>query len=651
MGTYHPSCSVRLQFRLDEGANVKALNATLKKSGTATSPKDSVFSTEAGKLRALTQIEAEIQALSMQRKLMAPVAFEERRARLKAQRSALQNSGNADVSTRPGAISGNDPDDLVVIGELTPSFCKILRNGLNAADEFDLDIDFRDAPFDPRAIRAVFVEISMGVVPSDQFAAGIEGASVNGTLMSQIERNEDTDSTVRTKFFGFADEHGVSFGEGDTISFSGRSIDSLLMTVDMADEDSIDLKRPLVEGVRNLLDKYVETQGMEVVFGNPQQPIGTSLGPIPDAAMPATSKARKGTLNNRARSTDRQRMKLWDHITEVVQSVGYIPLVRGIRLYLADPRTFTLGEDKAKKVVWGRNLEELSLTRNLGGTVKARTIEVRSYDSDVGKTRWARYPVRDGAKKSGIYPEEKPEPTRANEVTPSGVATDEVMIVPVKGITENATLERIAASVFQQFGRQEIEGSFRTMDVTSVDGEEGDLLNLYPADAVEVLIASDDSVPNGEKGTAKSNLQELQAQSIARRNDYLRGLGYSTELSKKMATAQQTVADQQTTFRVAEVSVIWNIEDGFEIEVGINNFLVVREDSLDTPKLGPGAAAAAVAGARGGLAADALRSASSAQQTLGSNAQSGTISPETFAADGAKSDQETRVAARGARGT
>lgn len=291
------------------------------------------------------------------------------------------------------------------------------------------------------------------------------------------------------------------------------------------------------------------------------------------------------------------------------------------------------------------------MVRNLGGIVKARTVEVRCYDPDVGKTRWARFPVAKGKRSGGVYPDDKPEPTRANEVQPSGVASDDVVIVPVKGISEGETLERVAASHFQQLGRQEIEGSFVTCEVTSFGGAEGDLLDLYAGSAVEILVASDDTVPQGERGTAKSNLQELQAQGVARRADYLKGLGYSTELSKKMATAQQTVADQQTVFRVAEVAVSWRIDEGFEIEVGFNNFIVVREDALDAPKLGPGSMASSIAGVGSGAAKTALRDASANQQTLGAKVEAGEITPEEFASQGAQSDEETRVAARGARTT
>lgn len=643
MATYHPSTTVRLQLRLEEGANVSAINATLRKAGTNTSPKDVVPSTEAGKAAALSRVAAEMSNLARQRASMSPQQYEERRARLAAQRIAIQTSNNADASNRPGALADTDPDDLVVIGEISPTYCKIHRNGLADADEFDMDLDFRDAPFDPRAIRSAFVEISMGVVPSDEFALGVRGGTVNGALTSQMSRGHDDDSTVRTKFFGFVDEWGVSFSEGDVVTLSGRSVETLPMTVDLPDDASIDLKRPLVEGVKNLLDSFVETQGMEVVFGNPGDPITSAQGPVPDAATPRASKARKGQKNSRARAGDRQKMKLWDHIVDVVGAVGYVAIVRGLRLYIADPRTFLLGESGALRVAYGANLDELEMTRNLGGTVKARTVEVRSYDPDVGKTRWARFPVTLGTKASGTYPDDAPVPSRANEVQPSGVATDDVVVIRIKGISDGKTLERTAASIFQQLGRQEIEGRFTTCDVTSLDGAEGDLLNLYPGDAVEILVTAP-SVTGGA-----SNLQELQAQEVARRADYLRKLGWPNDLAQKMAEVQQTVADEQTVFRVVEVSVGWTKDEGFELEVGFMNFLIAREEALDRPTLSPGSAAAAVAGNRSSLAADATRAASAAQQTLGARSQAGQISPDEFAAEGERSDQETRTAARGAR--
>lgn len=643
---------VRLEIRLDEGARVEALKASLLLTNApGASPKDSVPVTSAGKQAALANIDNEIQTLAKQRPTISQAEYNTRKARLSAQRMAIQTSGTIDVETRPGALAGSDTDDLVVLGDIQPTFCRVTRNGLNDADTFEVEIDFKDAPFDPRIIRSAFVEIGMGIVPADQFALGVDGALFDGALASQLERPLDDSDFKRTRFYGFVDDWEADFEDGDTIKLSGRATESLLMTVDVFDTEGVNLKVPIVQGLRDFLNAHPETENMEVVFGNPNEAPKTDLGPTPAGSVARNRKGRKGKVVKRARVADRQRMKMWDHITEVVGSIGFVAIIRGLRLYVADPRTFLLGIGNPLQVVYGRNINKLNLNRKLGGTVKARTVEVRCYDPDVGKVRWARFPVAKGARSSGLLPDDQPEPTRANSVQISGLATDDVIVYRVHGINDQGVLERTAASVFEQLGRQEIEGTFGTSEVTSLNGREGDLLNAYPGDAIEILIASDDTVPEGQTGTATSNLQELQAQGEARRRDYLRGLGWSTELSAKMARAQRDVGDQQTVFRVAEVDLSYKAgeDGGFDVSVGFMNFLLARDEAGDAPPRAPGAGASALAGTASTEAAESLRSASAAQQTLGGQAEAGTISPDEFSSQGEASDQQAKSAAGNAR--
>ena len=85
-------------------------------------------------------------------------------------------------------------------------------------------------------------------------------------------------------------------------------------------------------------------------------------------------------------------MTVWDHIVDTVVASGFIPIVRGMRMYIIEPRTFYQSTAKAKKIVYGRNLIDLQFARKLGGISKVPTIEVRCPDPDIGRTRWARAP-------------------------------------------------------------------------------------------------------------------------------------------------------------------------------------------------------------------------------------------------------------------
>ncbi len=117
------------------------------------------------------------------------------------------------------------------------------------------------------------------------------------------------------------------------------------------------------------------------------------------------------------------------------------------------------------------------------------TIEVRCPDPQIGRTRWARAPKKFGQQAFGVFGiNDPPKAIRANNISPGGAAQEEIKVIPISGISDGPALERIATSLFEQIGRQEIEGSWSTDDITFFGSDdEGDMLNSQPGDAIEVL--------------------------------------------------------------------------------------------------------------------------------------------------------------------
>jgi hypothetical protein len=231
--------------------------------------------------------------------------------------------------------------------------------------------------------------------------------------------------------------------------------------------------------------------------------------------------------------------------------------------------------ESALRMVYGSNLEDLEFTRRLQG-VKVPTIEVRAYDSAIGRTRWARWPVRAGELTSGIFGvNNPPRAMRANEITPSGAnPTEAIRTMFVSGVTDPVVLARVARNAFEQIGRQEIEGSFSTHEVSSYGHEPADvdLLDAQPADAVEVLVMAATSAD-----APVSSLAELQAATRARRQSYLESLGWSQEVAAKFA-ALQDANGFQSVFRIQDIHIDFDNDDGIKIGVGFVNYVTVRED-------------------------------------------------------------------------
>jgi hypothetical protein len=234
-------------------------------------------------------------------------------------------------------------------------------------------------------------------------------------------------------------------------------------------------------------------------------------------------------------------------------------------------------------MVWGRNLTSLEFTRKLGGT-KVPTIEVRCYDPSIGRTRWGRYPVRRGELTSGVFGVTNPPlPLRANETGVSGARpSDKIETYTIRPTQSGTSLGDVAQGLYEQIGRQEIEGNFETSDVSSWDLvndvplaiAQADLLRLESGDSVELLVKPQDTqLPNATPAT----INNLAGLSVQARANYLTGLGWKPEVARKMAVWQEGYAFQ-TTFRVHNSRISFDNDEGMKLKVDFINYITIRED-------------------------------------------------------------------------
>ena len=96
-------------------------------------------------------------------------------------------------------------------------------NDYTEADSCSITLDYKQFPFDPRAIRSLGITIYMAntqglsnhneILPTDKEAEQIE----KGTLKSNVV------------FVGFADEQGISLDESRTVNIEGRDFTSLFI--------------------------------------------------------------------------------------------------------------------------------------------------------------------------------------------------------------------------------------------------------------------------------------------------------------------------------------------------------------------------------------------------------------------------------------
>lgn len=610
MGAFRPSARVRLQLRIDEMADTAGLEGKLPlQAPQGAAHGRGLPATRAGARASQADNLQRRTVLNQNRASLGVDALARERSELDRERQGLQTiRTEGDSQAVPDAIdeSRGSQDGLNVIFNVLPLECSIERNPLKDADTARIKLDFRDVPIDPRIVRACFVAISVGVVSADDYAAGMAGQTRDdGSLRSLVlhEAGEEMRLESATRFTGFVDRWEVTYGDnGDTLELTCRDVSAVLRDQHLYNgtgkAQTVDYSLPIEEAVQNLVDSFVATRGIQVLHGTPTDPANPlHVLPPPSKAppirlLPKTAKKRKGKQSKAAPKEPNQ--TLWDHITDCVLRLGLVPVLRSFTLYLLEPRVVFADLESARKMVWGRNIKELQFARRLGGQ-KCETIEVRSPDSSIGRTRWARFPVLKGEPKSGILGKAgSPQPvtTRASHVSANGTADERIRVMSIPNIADLKTLELVAEQTFNEIGRQEIEGTLETNEIDSFESqEEGDLLRLLPGEALQVLIApvtetgdtlGTELAPQTVRGS--SNLQLLHDQSVARRASYLESLGIARATAERLAEAQEKVR-LISTFRVQSVQLDWSAEDGVGLAVRFSNFIVVREAPGDvTPK-------------------------------------------------------------------
>lgn len=576
MPVYYPSAQVTLALRVDELADTDALEQRLSTGFQGPLPPADAQASDEELRRLEEQIRVTVREPETPERQVYLRNLSNRRNEVLTQRLLGPEQ-------RPEGILGGGADERYGRSGIQPVAVKVSRNGFRQADTATVELRWDDVPFDPRLVRSCGIEILVGVVSADDHAKGVNGErGARGQLLSIIDTApaEQLDGSA-TRFVGWVDDWSIEYAEGgDKVTLECRDWTATLLDTKLAPGDGLNLLLPITQAISELLDRYPATRGTSVVWGDVGQNPNVDV-PIIATSAPKVTKSRRGKRSTKKRNGG-ENVSLWDHITDACIAGGFVPIMRGYDLHIIEPRTRFGGDQAPRRMVYGRNLESLQFSRKLGGT-KVPTIEVRCFDADIDRQRWARWPVLKGERDSGIIGVTDPVTTRANNVTPSGENPNEdVRVIVVKDVTDPALLQRTARNYYEQVGRQEIEGSFSTREVSSWDLRAGkprdaliaDLLTLNSGDAVELLVApTDQRAPE----VVRSSVAEVQAQDRARRVKYLTDRGFGRRVAEAFARLQEA-AGLQTIFRVQDVSLSMDAEQGLSVECSFVNFVTIREE-------------------------------------------------------------------------
>ncbi len=559
----YPSCVVNLRLRFDESFQVVELPAA--------GPQDG------------DPLSAILPAITLGRSRSTP------------------NGGSGFTGGNRPLITQTGSDNLSFVMDRVPKTAQVELPGYRQAGKFTLEFDWRELPIDPRLVRSAAVEIFFGTVSPDDFSTGMTRVEANGRRRS-ILRTADDGGVPRDDLMtlcGVADTWFISqTGESSMVKIEGRDLRGIFLDSPVNEEmaTKLDLTQSLDLVILEILASHPAAAYMTIIYAAEDWPGGVPPSVLDKDGL--TRVRRKAQGDGASASTQDDKLSMWDLITRYCFLVGAIPYFRGRSLVLRpalsvfdqskpkfsssdkvfDPVTRVDDEGSAfttRKMVFGRNIKELTFERKLSG-VKVPTIEVVSFDTS-SKTRGA------GKLLIAQWPPADQTAAKMTNVSPSGeVAQEDKLVISVPGVRNLDKLTGVARSIWEEVGRGELGGSCKTGQVASFKGgnEDPDLLRLRPGDVVEFLTDTrqvSDKVPGAS--TYVDGLRVSFDQQVEEVRTALSGkAGHGDENLARVivASARSAVVDLLRSFRTANVIFTWSIASGVAVAFDFQNYFVVR---------------------------------------------------------------------------
>jgi hypothetical protein len=481
-------------------------------------------------------------------------------------------------------------DSEIEVIPVLPKSVTLHRNSYNQADSWELEFDAGDLPIDPQLVRAGAVEIYLFQVDEAEYRVlsrreplaepdpgGLRPRDPADTAALELGTAEVRDRFTygnKPQMAGLFDQDQLSMSDdGKWVRIQGQDYTAHLSALQW---------KPLPNGRARRIPagKRLDVTLRELLLeADDLGRLQLELRGVEESELPIVGKNEVGA-NKRGIPVD-QNTTYWDVMYKLATRHGFILFVDGLSVVLAAPRNLpTADSSRIKRMAWGRNIESLELTRNLGKQ-QSPTIVMRGYDPKTREVVDVVYPegsfhVQQRLGKTGKaghkFKEAVKEHThvsKTGKVTTTVRKRDEYQIIPAYGVTDRVTLRRMAETRYELLGRAEREVVFRTHDLR--DMNESDILQISAGDAY--LIDWDDF-----------NVEVL-ANADMTREDKIRHLvnrGFNAQLAGKIADAYAKLQALQRPLRVHDATIEYDVDGGVSIEAQLVDFIVVdgvRHDS------------------------------------------------------------------------
>lgn len=435
--------------------------------------------------------------------------------------------------------------------QVIPKRCTVNINDYSQADTFEMELNYKDFPFDPRCIRAVGVSI--------------HAQDMYRIYDSSNSRPKIVPNQENVIFFGFADEDTIEFNDTDrVVKLEGRDNTSLFID-EKYPMGTVPLTKTVDEVLRQIIDVQPATRAMR---------LDNRVGLLPVLSSFYSDKHEGSGHKNVKRD-----QSYWDVIQDIVRQAGLIAYIEIDKLVISKPRIL-YDKSQAKTFIYGHNVKDLSFKRKIGRrknfnlAVRGMNIEGKRPPVFTAKLPLEATPA--WSRETGIPQGE----VKLPELDAEGKPVAEPKAAPyitflIPNVASQAHLVELGQQLYEEISRQQIEGSFSTRDLSTTyqhlnaDGVPTgasevsfDVLKLRNGTPISIVI--DDGDIEG-----LSNLA-----SAAERTDYLVRRGWNQKVAAIFA---ETLGKHSNTFYTREVKIQMSQDDGISFDIEFLNFIEVSE--------------------------------------------------------------------------
>lgn len=464
------------------------------------------------------------------------------------------------------------------------------QNGIRTADTLSVSIRFQDMPVDPRTIRACAVEYYLGTVTATEFAEGIAGITrgdVFGTgvpnakermnIVADKYRDRNGKSRTNLRFQGWVDKYKLTCGEEEAM-IELECVDNtrLLEKQVRPPKLVIGMEKPIDLAVAEYLSHFPQMDGLEVVYL--PETDRTKIPKLKGSLAQSAFVPKFGPPGGNAGSTGGASETVLDYLTAVTGSIAHSVRFDGTTFIIQRPsnlfgsgpipresdpyqgRNLKSGNYPVRAFIYGKNIIEYSMEREYAKK-EPKNIEVRSYDPQRKNVLVARFPEK-GDRLVNSGPGDKK-------------ADNSWTVVQVSnGIRDKAVLKAVAEEVYNTTGRQELQVQIKTKNLASFggDNEDTDLLDMTVGDAFEILVNK-----SYDEGTVNDLERTLAAVSL--NEETMTSLGFTKEFATAYAKAFSDSGFQKE-YKMKEMSVEWNVDEGVSFDIVGMNYIVARVDRI-----------------------------------------------------------------------